>query len=168
MLTPPLVWSLTICVAAASLEAVLAGRGVHRRFAELRLPPLSPPLAVWVSIGVLYYALCFFVLYRLLAASSTTFLRPVALGFLIVIMLSNAGWGYLFFRRKDLRASFLAFIPYGLLVLALAGILVPLDPTAAWLLLPYIAYLGYATWWGRRLWRLNEHSVPGKSRLTHS
>ena len=72
-----------------------------------------------------------------------------------VARLVNAGWGFLFFRRKDLRASFLAFLPYGGLALLLTGVLAKVDSTSALLMIPYLAYLGYSTWWAYRLWELN-------------
>jgi len=152
----PTLLALSLCAAAAALEGLAAGGGVKARFAELRLPPFSPPLAVWIGIGVGYYVICFFILSRLLAAppaSATT--GRLALGLVCLLMLANAAWGLLFFRRRDLRLSFLAFPPYAVLTLALGTTLWVVDRLAAVVLLPYLLYLIYATWWGYRLWRLN-------------
>lgn len=148
--------SLAICAASAALEGLFAGRGVRRRFTELRLPPYSPPLRVWIGIGLLYYAACFVVLCRLLSSGFGSSLRTVEFVLLMVLMSVNVLWNYMFFRRKDVRASFLAGLPYGLVALALAAVLFQLDPVASWVFLPYVVYLGYATWWGYRLWRLND------------
>lgn len=74
-------------------------------------------------------------------------------------MAANAVWGFVFFRLKDLRMSFLAFLPYGLLGVALALVLVVVDPTSAVVFIPYVAYLGYAVWWSYRLWILNRPSA---------
>ena len=155
----PIALSLAICAAAAVLEGLLAGGGVRQRFKELRLPPLSPSLALWVAIGMVYYLTCFLILNRLLAGGLSTPLASAAFGLLVAIMLFNAGWGYLFFRRKSARASFIALFPYSALVLVLGGLLLWLDPTSLWLLLPYLVYLGYAIWWGYRLWQLNESAA---------
>jgi tryptophan-rich sensory protein len=151
--------SLVLCIAAAVLEGVLAGTGVKQRFAELRQPPLSPPLGMWVVIGVLYYAICFAVLYRILSLGLHSALALIAFALLLALMLANAVWNYVFFRRKNLRGSLMYFYAYGALTLALTSVLVSVDRLAAALLLPYLAYLAYATWWGYRLWRLNEHTA---------
>jgi tryptophan-rich sensory protein len=147
--------SLVIIAGAAALEGLLAGRGIRARFGELRLPRFSPPLAAWVVIGIGYYVVCYVILRRLLTAGLTSSLETVAFSLLILLMLANAGWGLLFFRRKDVRASFLAFFPYGLLALGLTAVLMRLDQVAALPLVPYLIYLIYATWWAYRLWRLN-------------
>ena len=73
-------------------------------------------------------------------------------------MAVNAGWGFLFFRLKNVRASFLAFLPYIALTLALLMILISKDRISALLLAPYLTYLGYALWWAHRVWVLNPHS----------
>lgn len=162
----PVVLSVILCAAAAMLEGLLAGGSVKQRFAELRLPTLSPPLSIWVAIGVVYYVICFVILYRLLAHGLPAPRASVALGLLLAVMLLNAAWGYLFFRRRSVRGSFFALFPYSLLVLALAGILVWVDWMALVVLLPYLAYLGYALWWTHRLFRLNETAALSESRLT--
>lgn len=151
----PTLLAVLVCAVAAALEGWAAGGGIRARFAELRLPRFSPPLAVWAGIGLGYYVICFLILRRLFSTPLANRSVQLALALLGAMMLVNAGWGFLFFRLRDLRLSFLAFTPYGILVLALAAALLCVDPPAAWILLPYLLYLMYATWWGYRLWRLN-------------
>jgi tryptophan-rich sensory protein len=157
--TTALVGALVICGGSALLEGLAAGRGVKQRFAELQLPRYSPPLAVWAGIGVLYYVICFAISYRLLSAGVGFSFRGAAFALLLVLMGINIAWNMVFFCRKDLHSSYVAFWPYLLVALALMTALSSADTRAAWIFLPYVLYLGYATWWGRRLWQLNR-SVP--------
>ena len=132
----------------------MAGRGVRQRLAELRKPRYSPPFTLWLVIGAAYYAICFTVLRYLLArAFSPSIIATCSL--LIVVLLANALWSILFFRWRDLRLSFLAFIPYALIIIALVALLVAAYPFGAVLFFGYGCYLVYATWWGYRLWILN-------------
>jgi translocator protein len=151
----PTLLALIICLATAALEGALAGRDVRQRLAELRMPPYSPPFALWIAIGVVYYAICLVVLRRLLASASFSPAVVAAITLLILVLLTNALWSVPFFRWRDLRASFVAFIPYALFVLALVALLVRTDPFGAALFLGYCVYLVYATWWAYRLWLLN-------------
>jgi translocator protein len=154
--------AFAICVAGAALEGALAGRGVRARFAELRQPRYSPSLTVWFLIGGVYYIICFVLLYRLLASMLPTAAHKAAFVLLLVLMAANALWGFLFFRRRDLQLSFLAFLPYGLVGIALALVLVVIDLTAALVFIPYLIYLGYAAWWSHRLWALNRASTASR------
>jgi translocator protein len=154
----PAIPALLICVGAAVLEGALAGRGVRARFDELRLPRFSPSLTVWFLIGGAYYIISFAILYRLLATDPRSSLHTVAIVLLLVLMAVNGAWGFVFFRLKNLRASFLAFVPYGVIALVLVVMLAITDRSSALLLAPYLAYLGYALWWSHRVWVLNTRS----------
>lgn len=153
-MTRPLLLALAACIAAAVLEGVFAGQGVRQRFAELRMPRFSPPLAMWIVIGVAYYVVCFAVLYRLLLLPPGR-TRTACLALILCVLLANAFWNYLFFRLRSLRLSFAAGIPYTLAALALLALLFRLDRVAAWWFLPYAVYLCYANAWGAALLRAN-------------
>ena len=100
-MTGPILLALAVCILEAVLEGAFAGGGVKQRFAELRMPRLSPPLAVWIVIGVVYYLISGVVLYRLLSLQSGAW-RRVALVLILVVLLVNAFWNYLFFRLRKL------------------------------------------------------------------
>ena len=150
----PFALTLAICAAAAAFEGILAGRGVKQRFVQLHMPRLSPPLNIWIIIGTAYYVICFVVLYRLLMLRPAS-LRTAALGLVLMVLLTNAFWNYLFFRLRSLRLSFIAGVLYSFVALGLLTLLCKLDRVAAWVLLPYAVYLFYANWWGYALWRTN-------------
>jgi benzodiazapine receptor len=151
----PTIIAIITCGAAAVAEGALAGGSARQRLAQLRMPPYSPPFALWLAIGALYYVVCFVVLRHLLASISFTLPLIIAIALVVMILLINALWNVLFFRRRDLRASLVAFIPYVVLVAALVALLIRLYPLGAVLFGCYCIYLFYATWWSHRLWRLN-------------
>ena len=153
-MTKAALWALAICVGAAALEGVLAGRGVKLRLTELRQPPHSPPFAVWVGIGLLYYSICFVVLSRLIDSKPSP-LRWIGLALVAALLIGNATWNLVLFRYKNVEASAIVSVVYAVLALAVAILLVLVDTVSAWVFLPYLIYLAYATWWVLALRRLN-------------
>jgi tryptophan-rich sensory protein len=151
----PLLYSLGICLRSAALEGLFAGVGVKARLAELRLPRFTPPLWTWIVIGLVYYAVCFFVLYRLFSLPGEDALRNACLALLGAVMFVNASWNYFFFRSLNLWHAFLVGLPYSGLAVTLFVLLLGLDCPAAWVLSPYLPYLVYANVWGYRVWRLS-------------
>ena len=147
--------SLAICVVSAIFEGVFAGKNVKSFFAKLRFPPYSAPLWVWYIIGVIYYAICFFILYRIFRHSADTSITYVALALLLAMMSVNAFWNYVFFRAQNLFLSFFAFAFYPIIAIALFICLIQFDKPAAWSLVPYFVYMIYAVRWGYGLWKLN-------------
>lgn len=162
-MTSAFIYSIAACAVSIALEALLAGSGIKERFTELKLPRFAPRLWLWVFIGLLYYAVCFALIYRLLSLSHAGPLRLWALLLLGSIMLINAFWNYLFFRTRNLFHVFVIGLPYTLIALALFPLLLSLDRMAAALLVPYLFYLIYANALGYRLWKLNPPAVPSKN-----
>jgi len=151
----PSLWALAICLAAAIAEGVLSGTEVKARIAELRNPGLGPSVGVWVLIGAAYYVLFFFLLRSLLTLQPTIYWTVAAIALTTLLLILNASWNWVFFRKKNLRWSFLFFVPYLAVALVLAIVLRRLgNPLLVWYLL-YLAYLAWATWWSYRVWRLN-------------
>jgi tryptophan-rich sensory protein len=74
----------------------------------------------------------------------------------IAMLGGNAAWNALFFRLGALRLSSLAFVPYGMLVVALTVLMIPIYPFGGVLLSAYCGYLVYAACWSYRLWQLND------------
>lgn len=156
----PVLIASGICALAALLEGVAAGRGVKERLALLRAPRWALSFGGWVVVGALYYVLCFAVLLRLLGQPSTA-LRNSALATLVALMAANAGFNFVFFRRRNLRASFLFFLPYSAIAVALFVQLLLVDRFAAAVFGPYLLYFVYATAWGYEMWRLNPAADSG-------
>jgi tryptophan-rich sensory protein len=155
-MTRALIYSLAACVLSVALEGLFAGSGIKQRLAELRVPRYAPPLWGWIVIGVVYYVICFVVLYRLLSMPETVPSRNSALVLLGSLMFTNALWNYFFFRTRNLFHAFVIGLPYSLIAAVLFFLLLRIDRTAAFWLSPYLLYLFYAAMFGYRVWKLND------------
>ncbi len=151
--------SLGVCAIAAALEGVCAGKNVKSFFASLQFPPFSAPLWVWSIIGVFYYAIFFFVIYRLLRLDNDSSLRSAALALIFFMMIINALTNYLIFRARNLRLSFIVGALFPMMDIALFICLIQLERAAAWSLVPYLLYRIYALWWGYSLWKINSRAA---------
>lgn len=153
-MTREIIYSLAICALGAALEGLFAGSGIKQRLVTLRMPAFAIPFWGWMVIGGLYYVICFAILYRLFLLPPAP-LRSVAFGLLGAMMFINALWNCFFFRTRNLFHAYLLGLPYNAIALALFFLLLRIDRTAAWCLLPYILYLFYANIWSYRIWKLN-------------
>ena len=147
--------STGICLGAAALEGVCAGKNVSAYFAKLKWPRYAAPLWVWYIIGALYYAIFFFVMFRLLRLEEDSILKTATFALILFMMVANGLWNYVFFRAQNLFAGFISGSLAPILDLALFICLIKLDKTAAWAFVPYLIYRLYAVWWGYGLWKLN-------------
>ena len=147
--------ALGICVLAAILEGICAGKNVKSFFATLRFPRYSAPLWLWSIIGGLYYIIFWFVLFRLFWLETDSLAKPTALALIALMMIINALTNYIIFRAQNLRLSFIVGAVFPLMDIALFLCLLRLDVIAAWSMIPYLVYRIYGVWWGYSLWKAN-------------
>lgn len=147
--------SLLICAVAAGLEGLFAGKNVKSFLAKLRVPKFSPPFWLWAIIGVLYYLICFAIIFRILRYSDNFSIRYTAFALILVVMAVNAFWNYFFFRRENLFAASVLGVFYSIAAIALFVCLWQFDYLAAYVLIPYLLYLFYAFYWSYGLLKLN-------------
>jgi tryptophan-rich sensory protein len=152
---PTLIASI-VCLIGAVSEALVTGTNPRDRFRKLRLPSYSPAIGIWILIGFFYYLMCFVILRHLFSAANFSGLYRSALVLVIAMLAGNAAWNALFFRLGALRLSFLAFVPYGMLVLVLTVLMIRIYGLGVILLTAYCGYLVYAACWSYRLWQLND------------
>lgn len=148
--------ALSICVVAAAIEGLCAGRDPMGQLKAMKQPSWSPPNWVWVLIGIAWYGICFVGLARLLALGADHWL-PLIL--LTALMLANASANIFGFRMKRLDLAFYFLFPYWLLLAAFFYVACPLDRLTCGLFAIYALYQVYAAIWGYRLWRMNPAEI---------
>ena len=143
-------WVL-LCFSAASLGAIFMP---GEWYATLKKPSWNPPgwifAPVWSAVYTMMAVAAWLVWKRGGFAAQT---RPLAM-FMMQLLL-NATWTPLFF---GLHWPGIAFAEIVLLWLAIVATLVDFQPvsrTAAWLLIPYLAWVSFAAILNFTLWRLN-------------
>lgn len=143
-----------------SLGVTLAAGWIGSRFAPgewyaaLAKPSWNPP-------GYLFGPV-WSILYLLMAVSAWLVWRKagfsgagVALGLFLLQLILNALWSYLFFglHRPDL--AFIDIVALWLVILATLLAFWPISGPAGLLLLPYLAWVSFASALNLQLWRLN-------------
>lgn len=147
-------WFITIgiCIVAAGLEGLCAGRDPMGQLKVLNQPSWSPPTWAWVLIGLGWYCICFTGLVRLLPYWPEH-RSPIIL--LVALMLANAVVNIPTFRMRRLDLAFYFFAPYWLLLATFLWAIWPLDRLTCMLFAVYAVYQVYAAAWGYKLWRMN-------------
>jgi benzodiazapine receptor len=150
-------WALAICFGVVALEGLFAGPGVRQRLAQLKQPHYSPPFAVWMAIGGVYYLICFVVLSRLINSTESP-LHGAALAAMLLLLIGNAVWNLTFFRLKNVEASTIVMVACVAAALVVEILLTRIDPVARWVFLLYLLYLVYAAWWSVSIRKLNRET----------
>lgn len=111
-------------------------------YKDLKKSKLTPPGFVFgIAWTILYIILAIYFVLALLQKKS-----ELALTYFVIQMLINFSWTYVFFTRKLQRLAFVMI----LLMILFSGLsmweMLKINKLVAYLLIPYIAWLGFAAY----------------------
>jgi benzodiazapine receptor len=152
---PSLTFWLLVSFAAGGVGAV-ASVGAADFYAELARPSWAPP--AWV------FAPVWSVLYCLMGISAWLVWRerrlengPLPYVLFLAQLALNALWTWLFFAWQNGQLALLDILCLLVLIVLTAGSFKAIKPLAAWLLVPYLAWVCFASALTLSIWQLNPH-----------
>jgi tryptophan-rich sensory protein len=124
-------------------------------YAGLQKPAFTPPNWAFPVVWTLLYAMMAYALWRILALPESRPGRPVAIIAFFVQLALNGLWSFAFFGGKSPLAGLVVIAALIVAILATIRAFWRLDRAAALLLVPYLAWVTYATALNGTIWRLN-------------
>lgn len=143
-------WILAVAVAAAL--GALASRDAASFYAQLALPPWAPPAWVFGPAWTVLYGLMAIAAWRVERSGRGT---SAMVALFLAQLAVNALWSWLFFGWKRGGDALLDIVVLDVLVLATMAAFRRADGKAAVLLLPYLAWIAFATALNWAVWRAN-------------
>lgn len=144
---------LVACFAAASTGAIFKP-GVW--YAGLRKPWWNPPN--WL------FPIAWSILFLMMAAAGFLVWREDGLGLPMLVwagqLVLNAGWSAVFFGLRKLGWATIEAVALWSAILACILLFAPISATAAWLMVPYLAWVSFAVFLTYTMWRLNPGPHP--------
>lgn len=143
------------CVALAFVPGIVGSRfapGIW--YAQLVKPPLTPPGWVFPVAWTLLYLSMGVALFLSLRAAPLARSWPALTLFGVQLAL-NGAWSWLFFGLQRPALALAEIVLLLVLIAATAAAFWRLRPTAGALLLPYLAWVTFATYLNAGLWWLN-------------
>ena len=143
-----------LCLAVGALGGWVTAGSVKDWYPTLHKPLFNPPNCLFGPVWTVLYAMMGVAAWRVWCkAWGNRARRPLAL-FALQLAL-NLGWSVAFFGLERLGPSVAVILVLELAVVATALAFRPIDRIAAWLLVPYVAWVGFATILNIAIWRLN-------------
>lgn len=133
---------LVVCLAVWFLAASVTQPAIEPWYRELAKPAWTPPDAAFPIVWGLLYVLMAVAAWQ--AWRSMPWAAGPALACFFVQLALNAAWSFVFFGEGDLVAGFLVLVALLLAILATVVAFAQRSSAAAWLMLPYLAWVGYA------------------------
>jgi tryptophan-rich sensory protein len=144
---------IAICFAVAALGSVATSAGLASWYATIVKPSFNPPSWIFGPVWTVLYVMIAVAGARLVLSPAHD-KGPVLAAYGVQLAL-NCAWSWVFFYAQ--RPG-LAVIVIAVMWLSIAATIVlawPKDRVASWLLIPYLAWVSFASLLNIAIWRLN-------------
>lgn len=149
-----LVLLVAICLGIGALGGAVTASSVTTWYPTLAKPSFNPPSWVFGPVWTALYILMAIAAWRVWRAADRDTARDPLAVFALQLAL-NLGWSVAFFGLQKIGLAVLVIVALDLAVLSTAVLFRRVDVTASLLLVPYLAWIAFATVLNIALWRLN-------------
>jgi tryptophan-rich sensory protein len=147
--------AILACIALGASGSVFTATGSGTWYDTLELPEFAPPGWVFGPVWTTLFALMGVAAWLVWRRVDTDRLAPIALGIFVVHFAINVAWSAAFFGLQSPLAGLATIVVLLGFIVATIAAFARVDRRAAALLLPYLAWVCFATLLNYRIWVLN-------------
>ena len=149
---------VAICFLAAGIGSWFTTASVTSWYPTLTKPAGTPPAWVFAPVWSMLYVLmatAAWLIWKQRSAADVT----MALGLFVTQLALNATWSFVFFGLRRPGLALLELLVLLAALVATVATFAPLSRLACWLMVPYVAWVSYATYLNFGIWRLNRGAL---------
>jgi len=140
-----LVVCLAGCIGAGMIGSIFTRDSISSWYIFLQKPDFTPPNWVFAPVWFLLYILMGIAVFLVWRKGFSQFQVRESIIIFIIQLVLNAGWSYAFFGLKSPVTELIVIIPLWTAILITIVNFYHVSRTAAYLLIPYILWVSYAT-----------------------
>ena len=152
-----LIIDIIIPVAVGAISGFFTSSNVNTWFPTIVKPSFNPPswlfAPVWTTLYVMMGIALFLVWKNESVAKS---LKQKAIIFFAIQMTLNFLWSFTFFEMHEIGWAVVNILLLWIFIIATIFSFAPISKTAAWLLVPYISWVSFASILNIAIWQLNK------------
>jgi translocator protein len=149
---------LVLCIAGPLFTGFLAGivtsENIQIWYQTLNKPPFNPPNFLFAPVWTTLYTLMGISLFLILQSKKSD-LRSKAISIFCLQWFLNFCWSFIFFKFHNLGFALVEIICMWVSILYMIYIFKKINPWAAYLQIPYILWVSFASVLNASIWLLN-------------
>ncbi len=149
-----LIISVGCPVVLGAMAGIFTSRAIPQWYVSLNQPSFNPPNWVFGPVWTILYILMGISFYFIWQFPSTP-VRNAAITIYIVQLLLNFAWTFIFFYFKKIGLAFAEIILMWIAILVMIIAFYHIRPLAAWLNIPYLLWVTFASVLNGAYYKLN-------------
>lgn len=150
-----LIISILIPLITGSVAGFFTTKGVDGWYAAAIKPSFNPPNWIFAPVWTALYILMGIALYLIWKSEAEKNIKQTALILFAVQLLLNFFWSFIFFSLQQTGWAFVEIVVMWLSILFTILWFGKISSAAAWLLVPYISWVSFASLLNFYIWKLN-------------
>jgi benzodiazapine receptor len=145
---------LALCFTVAGISGAFSAKAIPTWYASLVKPSFNPPSQVFGPVWTVLYTMMAVSVWMVWKSPASR-ARMRALVLFCVQLALNFTWSGLFFVGHQIGAALVEIVLLWLAILATMVVFLAVRRDAAWLMIPYLAWVSFAGFLNWAIWKLN-------------
>ena len=129
--------------------------GVESWYQTIQKPSWNPPNWIFGPVWTTLYVMMGIALFLVWKEDTSEELKKIALALFAVQLTLNFFWSFIFFNQQQPGWALVEIIAMWFFILLTIFAFAQVNKTAAWLLVPYISWVSFASILNYTIWQLN-------------
>ena len=147
--------SILIPLLVGAISGFFTSSGVNGWFALANKPWFNPPNWIFAPVWTTLYILMGIALFLVWRANVAKTIKQTAIILFAVQLTLNFFWSFIFFKLQQPSWAFVEIILMWVAILLTILWFAKINKAAAWLLVPYICWVSFASVLNYSIWQLN-------------
>lgn len=153
--TTKLIISIALPVAVGATSGFFTATGVDSWYQTINKPSWNPPGWIFGPVWTTLYVMMGIALFLVWKSNTNEALKKTAITLFAVQMVLNFFWSFVFFKQEQPGWALVEIIVLWVAILLTIFAFAKVNKTAAWLLVPYISWVSFASILNYTIWQLN-------------
>lgn len=150
-----LIIAIAIPIAIGATAGLFTVTGVGSWYQTINKPSWNPPGWVFAPVWTTLYVMMGVSLYLVWKSGVSNNLKRTAIGLFAFQLVLNFFWSLIFFDQQQPGWALVEIIVMWFFILFTIFAFAKVNKTAAWLLVPYISWVSFATILNYTIWKMN-------------
>jgi tryptophan-rich sensory protein len=148
--------SIIVPVGIGAVSGLFTSSNVKTWFVTVAKPSFNPPSWIFAPVWTTLYFMMGFALFLIWKNETVQkSVKQKAILLFAIQMILNFLWSFIFFQQHEIGWALVDIILLWIFILLTIFSFAPISKTAAWLLVPYISWVSFATILNFAIWQLN-------------